>query len=162
MDLGLQGDGLRAITATVGYDTKLLKLFQTFYYTRAVTLIPSLQQFAERKRKEAGTLRGSQWSPSIFIGNREKGLYGGTSFFFDFENNRFKQCSPLVSLAFHTRLRGRLLRGRRPILHLQRRRPPRKPLRFQLPPQRHRHLRHGADRSGLKIKSPPKLITLLV
>jgi hypothetical protein len=54
MDLGFQGDGLRDISATVGYDTKLLKIFQTFYYTRAVTLIPSLQQFADangRKRE---------------------------------------------------------------------------------------------------------------
>ena len=41
-----------------------------------------------RRGQEAGTLRGSQWSPSIFIGNRDKGLYGGTSFFFDFENRR--------------------------------------------------------------------------
>ena len=100
MDLGLQGDGLRAISATVGYDTKLLKLFQTFYYTRAVTLIPSLQQFADANGKEAGTLRGSQWSPSIFLGNRDRGLYGGTSLFFDFQNNRIKQSSPLISSLF--------------------------------------------------------------
>ena len=47
MDWGFQGDGLRALSATVGYDTKLFKLFQTFYYTRAVTLIPSLRQYAD-------------------------------------------------------------------------------------------------------------------
>ncbi len=88
MDWGLQGDGLRAISATVGYDTKLLKIFQTFYYTRAVSLIPSLAQYADPNGKEAGTLRGSQWSPSVFLGNRDKGLYGGTSLFFDFQNRR--------------------------------------------------------------------------
>lgn len=98
MDLGFQGDGLRAISAAVGYDTKLLKLFQTFYYTRAVTLIPSLQKYADKSGNEAGTLRGSQWSPSIFLGNRDKGFYGGTSLFFDFENTRtLQRGSPLIS-----------------------------------------------------------------
>lgn len=97
MDVGVQGDGLRAISATVGYDTPTLKFFQTFYYTRAVTLIPSLARYANADGKEAGTLRGSQWSPSVFIGNREKGLYGGTSLFFDFQNRRSARLSPLIS-----------------------------------------------------------------
>lgn len=97
MDLGFQGDGLRAVSSTVGYDTPLLKFFQTFYYTRAVTLIPSLQQYADKNGKEAGTLRGSQWSPSVFVGNRDKGWYGGTSLFFDFQNRREARLSPLIS-----------------------------------------------------------------
>lgn len=97
MDLGLSGDGLRAISATVGYDTRLLKIFQTFYYTRAVTLVPLEQGPVGSPTKEPGTLRGSQWSPSIFIGNRDKGLYGGTSLFFDFENRRETRTSPLIS-----------------------------------------------------------------
>ncbi len=97
MDVGLSGDGLRAISATVGYDTRLLKIFQTFYYTRAVTLVPLEQGSVDAATKEAGTLRGSQWSPSIFIGNRDKGLYGGTSLFFDFENRRLTRLSPLIS-----------------------------------------------------------------
>ena len=97
MDVGVQGDGLRAISATVGYDTKLLKIFQTFYYTRAVTLIPTLLPYSNSAGKEAGTLRGSQWSPSIFIGNRDKGWYGGTSLFFDFQNRRAAKSSPLIS-----------------------------------------------------------------
>ena len=97
MDYGVQGDGLRALTASVGYESTMFKLFQTFYYTRAVTLIPSLAQFADRTGKEAGTLRGSQWSPSVFIGNRDRGLYGGTSFFFDFQNRRATRQSPLIS-----------------------------------------------------------------
>ncbi len=97
MDVGMHGDGLRDISASVGYDTPLLKIFQTFYYTRAVTLIPSLAQYANANGKEAGTLRGSQWSPSIFVGNREHGLYAGTSVFFDFENRRARRLSPLIS-----------------------------------------------------------------
>ena len=97
MDIGVQGEGLRDISATVGYDKKLLKVFQTFYYTRAVTLIPSLQQFNNQAGKEAGTLRGSQWSPSVFIGNRDRGFYGGTSLFFDFENRRALKTTPLIS-----------------------------------------------------------------
>ena len=97
MDVGVQGDGLRDISATVGYDTKFVKIFQTFYYTRAVTLIPSLRQFSDANGKEAGTLRGSQWSPSVFIGDRNKGFYGGTALFMDFQNRRGAKGSPFVS-----------------------------------------------------------------
>ncbi|MGI8469178.1 MAG: LPS-assembly protein LptD [Pyrinomonadaceae bacterium] len=97
MDVGVQGDGLRDISATVGYDSKLLKIYQTFYYTRAIDLMPSFQQFRNAAGKEAGTLRGSQYSPSIFAGDRNKGIYGGVSLFFDFENRRALQASPLIS-----------------------------------------------------------------
>ncbi len=100
LDYGLQNDGLRDISATVGYDTKFVKFFQTFYYTRAITLIPSLRQYSDPNGKEAGTLRGSQYSPSIFVGNRDKGVYGGTSLFFDFENRRAIGATPLISSLF--------------------------------------------------------------
>ena len=97
MDIGVHGDGVRSGSATIGYDTPLLKVFQTFYYTRAVDLVPSLQIYANARGKEPGTLRGSQWSPSIFIGSREHGPYGGASLFFDFENRREARLSPLIS-----------------------------------------------------------------
>lgn len=97
MDIGVQDGGLRNISSTIGYDSKLLKIFQTFYYTRAVTLIPSLRQFADPFGKEAGTLRGSQWSPAIFIGDKNRGFYGGTALFLDFQNRRATGTSPLVS-----------------------------------------------------------------
>jgi LPS-assembly protein len=97
MDVDAQTGDLRDISATIGYDKPLLKIFQTFYYTRALTLIPSLQQFNNQFGKEPGTLRGSQWSPSVFIGNRDRGIYGGTSLFFDFENRRGVRGSPLIS-----------------------------------------------------------------
>ncbi|MFL6373782.1 MAG: LPS-assembly protein LptD [Pyrinomonadaceae bacterium] len=97
MDYGMQGDGLRDISATVGYDKSFVKFFQTFYYTRAVTLIPSLAQYADPSGKEAGTLRGSQWSPSLLLGNRQKGIYAGASFFLDFQNRRASDTSPMVS-----------------------------------------------------------------
>lgn len=100
MDIGVQGDGLRSISTSVAYDTPLFKFFQTFYYTRAVTLIPSLAKYADANGKEAGTLRGSQWSPSMFIGNRDKGWYGGTSLFFDLQNRRSAGLTPLVSSLF--------------------------------------------------------------
>ncbi|MEP6901881.1 MAG: LPS assembly protein LptD [Actinomycetota bacterium] len=99
-DIGIRGGGLRDISASVGYDTPLLKIFQTFYYTRAVSLIPSLARYADANGKEAGTLRGSQWSPSVFIGSRDRGLYGGASLFFDFQNRRQSQTSPLISSLF--------------------------------------------------------------
>jgi len=97
MDIDAQTGDLRDISATVGYDKPLLKIFQTFYYTRALTLIPSLQQFNNQFGKEPGTLRGSQWSPSVFVGDRDRGVYGGTSLFFDFENRRGVRGSPLIS-----------------------------------------------------------------
>ncbi len=97
MDIDTSSGVVRDVSATVGYDTKLLKFFQTFYYTRAVDLIPSLQQYADDKGKEAGTLRGSQWSPSIFLGSRSRGPYGGASLFFDFENRRASRLTPLIS-----------------------------------------------------------------
>ncbi len=97
MDVGVHGDGIRTASATIGYDTPLLKFFQTFYYTRAVELMPSLRIYANRDGNEPGTLKGAQWSPSIFVGNRDRGPYGGTSLFFDFENRRASQLSPLIS-----------------------------------------------------------------
>ena len=97
LDVGVHGDGLRAASATVGYDTPFFKFFQTLYYTRAVDLVPSLQVYANREGNEPGTLRGAQWSPSVFIGNRDRGPYGGTSLFFDFENRRASELSPLIS-----------------------------------------------------------------
>ncbi len=97
LDYGMQGDGLRAVSATVGYDSPMVKVFQTFYYTRAVTLMPSLAQHANADGKEPGTLRGSQWSPSVFLGNRDRGLFGGASLFFDFQNRREARQTPLIS-----------------------------------------------------------------
>jgi LPS-assembly protein len=97
MDIDTTSGVVRDISASVGYDTRLVKFFQTFYYTRAVDLIPSLQQYADDKGKEAGTLRGSQWSPSIFLGSRSRGPYGGASLFFDFENRRASRLTPLIS-----------------------------------------------------------------
>lgn len=106
-DISTKGDALRTVSATIGYDTPMLKFFQTFYYTRAITLIPSLAQYADPRGNEPGTLRGSQWSPSIFVGNRSRGLYGGASVFFDFENRRATQLSPRVSSLYTMGYAGR-------------------------------------------------------
>ncbi|HMT09663.1 MAG TPA: LPS assembly protein LptD [Pyrinomonadaceae bacterium] len=97
LDIGVNGDGLRAMSTSVAYDTKFAKFAQTFYYTRAVTLMPSLFQYANAEGKEAGTLRGAQWSPSIFLGNRDRGFYGGASLFYDFESRRAANLTPLIS-----------------------------------------------------------------
>ena len=100
LDLGVQNLDLRNISATLGYDTRFLKIFQTFYYTKAVELVPSLRRYADPFGREAGTTRGSQWSPSFFAGNRERGYFGGASVFFDFQNPRTNRQSPLVSSTF--------------------------------------------------------------
>ncbi|HKR02471.1 MAG TPA: LPS assembly protein LptD [Pyrinomonadaceae bacterium] len=96
-DLDVQSGGLRTLSVTFGLNRSLVQAFQTFYYTRAIDLVPSLSRFADARGKEPGTLRGSQWSPSIFLGNRERGLFGGASFFFDFQNRPGQQNSSLIS-----------------------------------------------------------------
>jgi LPS-assembly protein len=88
-DIDTKGGGLRAMSATFGMTRSLVEAFSTFYYTRAVELVPSLQQYADAAGREPGTLRGSQWSPSVFLGNRERGLFGGVSLFFDFQKHPF-------------------------------------------------------------------------
>lgn len=96
-DLDTHGGGLRAMSATFGINKTLVQAFQTFYYTRAVSLVPSLARFVDTRGLEAGTLRGSQWSPSIFIGNRDKGLFGGASYFFDFQDRPDARHNSLIS-----------------------------------------------------------------
>jgi LPS-assembly protein len=96
-DLDTRGGGLRALSTTFGINRSLVQAFQTFYYTRAIDLVPSLARFADARGKEPGTLRGSQWSPSIFLGDRERGLFGGASFFFDYQARPGKGNSSLIS-----------------------------------------------------------------
>jgi LPS-assembly protein len=88
-DIDTHGGGLRALAASAGINRSLVQAYSTFYYTRAVELVPSLQQFANAAGREPGTLRGSQWSPSLFVGNHERGLFGGVSLFFDFQKHPF-------------------------------------------------------------------------
>ena len=95
-NLDVQGGGVRDLAVSFGINRRLVQAFQTFYYTRAITLAPSLSHFADARGKEAGTLRGAQWSPYVFVGNRERGLFGGAALFFDFQNRPGKN-SPLVS-----------------------------------------------------------------
>jgi len=89
--------GLRDMSATFGINRDFLQAFSTFYYARAVELVPSLAQFADARGREPGTLRGSQWSPSVFLGKRDKGLYGGVSLFFDFQKHPFAGNRSLIS-----------------------------------------------------------------
>jgi hypothetical protein len=61
-DIDTRGGGLRAMAATAGYTrANLVEAFATFYYTRAVELVPALRQYANPLGQEPGTLRGSQW-----------------------------------------------------------------------------------------------------
>ncbi|MEP6819191.1 MAG: LPS assembly protein LptD [bacterium] len=96
-DLDTRGGGVRALSTTFGINKPLVQAFQTFYYTRAIELVPSLARFADARGKEPGTLRGSQWSPSIFLGDRERGLFGGASFFFDYQKRPGRGNSSLIS-----------------------------------------------------------------
>ncbi|HEX8181833.1 MAG TPA: LPS assembly protein LptD [Pyrinomonadaceae bacterium] len=95
-DFDVQHAGVRNLAVSYGINKPLIQAFQTFYYTRALNLAPSLQQFADARGKEPGTLKGAQWSPSIFVGNISRGLFGGAAFFFDFQNRPGKN-SPLIS-----------------------------------------------------------------
>ncbi|HEX8749272.1 MAG TPA: LPS assembly protein LptD [Pyrinomonadaceae bacterium] len=96
LDLDVQGGGLRNLSVTFGLNRTLVQAFQTFYYTRSINLVPSLRQFADARGLEPGTLRGSQWSPTIFLGDQGRGLFGGMSLFFDFQD-RPNKASKLVS-----------------------------------------------------------------
>jgi LPS-assembly protein len=96
-DLDTQGGGMRSLSTTFGLSRSLIQVFQSFYYTRAIELSPSLARFADARGFEAGTLRGSQWSPSVFLGNRDRGLFGGASFFFDFQKRPGRGDSSLIS-----------------------------------------------------------------
>jgi LPS-assembly protein len=96
-DLDTRDGGLRAISTTFGINRPLVQAFQSFYYTRAVALVGDLARFGDANGNEPGTQRGSQWSPSIFLGNREQGLYGGASFFFDFQKRPGRGTDSLIS-----------------------------------------------------------------
>lgn len=96
-DLDTRGGGMRSLSTTFGLTRSLVQIFQSFYYTRAIELVPSLARFADARGLEAGTLRGSQWSPSVFLGNRERGLFGGASFFFDFQKRPGRGDSSLIN-----------------------------------------------------------------
>ena len=96
-DLDTHGGGMRSLSTTFGLSRSLVQVFQSFYYTRAIELSPDLARFADTRGFEAGTLRGSQWSPSVFLGNRDRGLFGGASFFFDFQKRPGRGDSSLIS-----------------------------------------------------------------
>jgi len=96
-DLDTRGGGMRSLSTTFGLNRQTLQIFQSFYYTRAIELTPSLAQFIDSRGFEAGTVRGSQWSPAAFIGNRDHGLFGGASFFFDFQKRPGRGDSSLIS-----------------------------------------------------------------
>jgi LPS-assembly protein len=98
MDIDTQRAGLRNLAATLDLKLALVRVYQTFYYARSLDLPPSLARFADARGKEPGTLRGSQWSPGFFVGQPDKpGLWGGMSFFFDFQNRPGQQSSLISS-----------------------------------------------------------------
>jgi LPS-assembly protein len=96
-DLDTNGGGVRAISTTFGLQKSIVEVFQSFYYTRAIELVGSLAPFVDARGLEAGTLRGSQYGPSVFLGNREQGLFGGASLFFDFQKRPGRGDSSLIS-----------------------------------------------------------------
>ena len=96
-DVDSRGAGIRALSTTFGLSKSSIQVFQSFYYTRAIELGPELARFADARGFEAGSVRGSQWSPSVFLGNRDHGLFGGASFFFDFQKRPGRGDSSLIS-----------------------------------------------------------------
>ena len=96
-DIDTNGHGTRALSTTFGLSRSTIQIFQSFYYTRAIELGPDQVSLADSRGFEAGTVRGSQWSPSVFLGNRDRGLFGGASFFFDFQKRPGRGDSSLIS-----------------------------------------------------------------
>jgi LPS-assembly protein len=96
-DIDVQKFGVRNFSLAFGLNLRLIRAYQSFYFTRAISLVPSLRQFGDPFGHEPGTQRGSQWSPSVFLGKADRGLYGGASFFFDFQNRPREGNTSLVS-----------------------------------------------------------------
>ena len=96
-DVDTNGNGIRALSTTFGLNKRIVQVFQSFYYTRAIEVSPELARFADPRGFEAGTVRGSQWSPAVFLGNRDRGFFGGASFFFDFQKRPGRGNSSLIS-----------------------------------------------------------------
>ena len=96
-DIDTRNGGMRSLSTTFGLTRSLVEVYQSFYYTRAIELVPGLARFADARGLEPGTVRGSQWSPSVFLGNRDRGLFGGASFFFDFQKRPGRGDSSLIS-----------------------------------------------------------------
>jgi len=97
LDFDVSSPGLRDLSVAFGLNRHLFQFYQSFYYTRAIILAPSLARFGVPFGVEPGTQNGSQWSPSVFLGNRDRGLFGGASVFFDFQNRPQGVPSSLVS-----------------------------------------------------------------
>jgi LPS-assembly protein len=97
LDFDVSAPGLRDLSVAFGLNRHLFQFYQSFYYTRAIVLAPSLARFGVPFGVEPGTQNGSQWSPSVFLGNRDRGLFGGASVFFDFQNRPQGVNSSLVS-----------------------------------------------------------------
>jgi LPS-assembly protein len=97
LDFDVSSPGLRDLSVAFGLNRHLFQFYQSFYYTRAIVLAPSLARFSDASGVEPGTQKGSQWSPSAFLGNRNRGLFGGASVFFDFQNRPAGVRSSLVS-----------------------------------------------------------------
>ncbi len=96
-DIDTNGHGMRALSTTFGLSRSTIQIFQSFYYTRAIELGPDQVSLADARGFEPGTVRGSQWSPSVFLGNRDRGFFGGASFFFDFQKRPGRGDSSLIS-----------------------------------------------------------------
>ena len=122
-----------------------VQIFQTFYYTRALSLAPSLAQFADARGREPGTIRGSQYSPSVFIGRTERGAFGGLSLFYDFQDRPDRKSS-LISSTTTAGYAWDCCAA----LYFQRRTPHRTPRAVQLSLKRHRHVRHRTNRAALR------------
>ena len=96
-DIDTSSGGIRSVSTTFGLSKSLIQIFQSFYYTRAIALVGNLARFADSRGLEAGTLRGSQWGPSAFLGNRDRGFFGGASFYFDFQKRPGRGDSSLIN-----------------------------------------------------------------
>ena len=153
-DLDTRDGGLRAISTTFGINRPLVQAFQSFYYTRAIELVPSLAQFADARGNEPGTLRGSQWGPSVFLGDRERGLFGGTYFLFRLsERDRARETVRSSVQQLRSAIAGIVVRSRLQnyTFNVGVRKENR--LRLQFPPQWNWNLRHRTIRATIPVTS---------
>ncbi len=156
LDVLGEGGGLRDLAVGGGVIRRVPKLralevFQTFYYTRAVTLAPSLRQFSNAARQRAGHAARLAVESRLLPRRPRARIVRRRLVLLRLPEPPRQRQLLARQLGRHPRLHLGLLRRHRAELHLQHRPARREPRRLQLPPQRHRHLRHRTDRPALPV-----------
>ena len=127
------------------------RCFRVFITRGRSSLSPDLARFADPRGFEAGTVRGSQWSPAVFLGQSRPGIFWRRVVLFRLPEAAGQRRQLADQLNRDARACLGLLCGDGAVFDLQRGPAKRKPGGFQLPSERDRQLRNRAIRPALVI-----------